>query len=318
VEEIQSTGYYALGNDKVLLPYHSLAGFNPGHLVWDDFLPIYTLLSIFGLVSKELVLMRMNVEPTMWASCQTQYSKCAPIIEKFYPLLGTDIQKVSTQNDTQFEIQGEKKSKYICAPNGAAGMGMLTDHGLKLHGWIPEDYETMHNHGRGASVYAFRNWMMENIGIAPETKKIHNAPYKIVFSTASSSQQNRNMTFEKHAQLLEEKLGSKYNIVVIEVVLSQMSLEDQIELVSGGSIFITVCGGGALTAMFLPKGAALFAYFNEDDIYGTPARLDWDLLNNMGYIRSHWLPTRPGEHDFDAFVKLVDHELDVISHTNDV
>ena len=25
----------------------------------------------------------------------------------------------------------------------------------------------------------------------------------------------------------------------------------------------------------------------------------------------------PGQHDYDAFVKLVEHELDVISHTND-
>jgi hypothetical protein len=84
--------------------------------------------------------------------------------------------------------------------------------------------------------------------------------------------------------------------------------------------------------MFLPKGASLFTYFHETDGNGgTPARLDWDLLNNLGYLRVHWLPrprsgaktkrgkTMPGprQSDFDAFVKLVEHELDVISHTND-
>lgn len=33
--------FYALPSDVVMIPFHSLASFNPGHLVWDDFLPIY-------------------------------------------------------------------------------------------------------------------------------------------------------------------------------------------------------------------------------------------------------------------------------------
>lgn len=36
--------FYALSSDVVMIPFHSLASFNPGHLVWDDFLPIYSKL----------------------------------------------------------------------------------------------------------------------------------------------------------------------------------------------------------------------------------------------------------------------------------
>jgi hypothetical protein len=36
--------FYVLPKDVVLIPFHSLASFNPGHLVWDDFLPLYSTL----------------------------------------------------------------------------------------------------------------------------------------------------------------------------------------------------------------------------------------------------------------------------------
>lgn len=137
VEEIVNSGYYQLQTDKVLIPWHSMAGFNPGHLVWDDFLPLFTLLTSFDLLQKELVLIRYDLTLAQWASCQRQYTKCAPILKKFLPLIGTQLDKTTNQNETALVLKGEQKSKYVCAPNGAAGLGMLSDHGLKLHGWSP-------------------------------------------------------------------------------------------------------------------------------------------------------------------------------------
>lgn len=77
--------------------------------------------------------------------------------------------------------------------------------------------------------------------------------------------------------------------------------------------------------MFLPQGASLFVYFNEEEKGGdTSPRLDWDLLNNLSYLRVHWLPRPqawfdksppPQEADYEAFIRLIDHELDIISHT---
>lgn len=338
-DELKKRGYYMLQTDKVLLPFHSMAGFNPGHLVWDDFLAIYKLLTSFDLLEKEMVIIRYDLSLPMWASCQRQWKRCQPILKKFLPLIGTELAKTSTQNSTLLNVlhRGDDalKSKYVCSPNGAAGMGLLSDHGFKLHGWQPSDYEYAFNVGQGGTIYQFRNWMMTNIGIEPNNnvgKEIYKAPYRILFSEGSSSHRNRRVSFKQHSQLLQDRLGKKYELDVRIVKLSSMSLKEQIELTTGTSIFITVCGGGAVTAMFLPKGASLLAYFNEmDGDKETPARLDWDLLNNMGYIRVHWLPrptsgrlTRrgrgmpgPQSHDFEAFVRLVDHELDIISHLKD-
>ena len=92
------------------------------------------------------------------------------------------------------------------------------------------------------------------------------------------------------------------------------------EIASQTSIFITGCGGGAVTATFLPKGASVILYYVEDGGVrnnkntGTPARLDWDLFNNFGYLKVHWLPkgTMQSETDLKALAVLVQHELDAM------
>lgn len=330
-DEIVKSGYYTLHPETVLVPFHSFAAHNPGHLVWDDFLPLYTLLSSFQLEHRKLIPVLYFKENSLWATTQRLWDRSQPILKKFLPLLGASIDQISSQNDTKIDLFENKKSKYVCGPRGAAGIGMLTDHGLKLHGWRPKDYEMTHNIGRGGTIYAFRNWMMEHIGIQPEEHKIHNAPYRIIFSMSSSNTSSRRESFQRHEKHLKEYIAPKYNVDIQMVTLSKMTLSEQIELMAGTSILITVCGGGAVTATFLPKGSSLFVYFNEDDgHFRTPARLDWDFLNNMGHVRTHWLPkakptksrrsgTLRGPTDIDmlAFEKLIAHELDVISHTND-
>lgn len=69
-DETDVVSYYELPPDSVLVPFHSFNGANPGHLVWDDFLPIYTLLHMFQLVNnkdnddnndRELLLLRYDL-----------------------------------------------------------------------------------------------------------------------------------------------------------------------------------------------------------------------------------------------------------------
>lgn len=318
-DEVVKSGYYTLHPETVLVPYHSFAGHNPGHLVWDDFLPLYTLLSSFQLEDRTIVPVLYFTKNALWASTQKNWIKCQPMLKKFLPLLGASLDQISSQNDTKIDLFENKKSKYVCGPRGASGLGMLTDHGLKLHGWKPQDYAMTHNIGRAGSIYAFRNWMMHHIGIKPEEHKIHNAPHRIVFSVSSSFSPTRSASFQSHFDHLKQYIAPKYNVDIQMVNLSKMKLSEQIELMAGTSILITMCGGGAVTATFLPKGASLFVYFNEQDGHGrTPARLDWDFLNNMGHVRTHWLPrakpTRatgsttlvaPDEIDMIAFEKLI-------------
>ena len=72
--------------------------------------------------------------------------------------------------------------------------------------------------------------------------------------------------------------------------------------------------------MFLPRGSSAFLYYVENGGVeknvktGAPAMLDWDIFNNMAWIRSHWMPIKrmQEQEEIDAFVKLVGHELDIM------
>ena len=96
------------------------------------------------------------------------------------------------------------------------------------------------------------------------------------------------------------------------------SAREQIKLISQTNVFITVCGGGAMTATFLPKDSTLIVYYQQTGGFNffsfnfthTPAILDWDLFNNASYLRVHWLPiegmdTKEGQ---EMLLSLIQHE----------
>jgi hypothetical protein len=328
----QLAQYYELPPQTVMIPFHSMNAANPGHLVWDDWLPIYTLLTMFQVLpgDPQLLLMRYILpgEKGLWASCDVNEERtqdCHNLQRKFLPLMvGTDAayqEEMPTNHNFDFHVihpqqQQSSSSTLVCAKRGLAGIGGLTDHGTeKLHGWEDKDYEVTQNHGRGGMLYEFRNFMVQNLGLA----MIHaqTPPFRIVFSEASSSAGHRNLYFTKHKQLVQSSFHSNY-VLVESYVMSELSLQQQVEIASQTSIFITMCGGGAVTSMFLPRGSSVIMFYLE---YGgmeggrpsnNPARLDWDLFNNLAYLKVHWLPKGTMQHDDDlrAFLLLIQHELD--------
>ena len=323
-------GYYELSEDKVLVTFHSMAAVNVGHLMWDDFFPIFTLMNMFQMEKNDLVLVRYvlkNRPRALWATCDLRgktLDLCNSFFKKFLPLMGVKSDVQFTTNDSSLNISiGPQKSKYVCAPKAAAGIGMLSDHGLKLHGWVKKDYEQTHNIGRGPVMYEFRNYMMRNIGLDPTPKVRSMLPRRIVFSILSSTDPERSTRFTAQIAALKSAFKGDNTVLVEEYEFSHLALQKQVEVAATASVLITACGGGAFTSMFLPSGAGLVLYYpdkprshKKGGHHGDPARLDWDFLNNMGYARVHWLPISlmNSEHDLDMLVKLVMHELETISH----
>ena len=120
------------------------------------------------------------------------------------------------------------------------------------------------------------------------------------------------MDFTSQRILLEHELRDE-NVEVTTVVLKDMSLHEQVQLATETNIFISGCGGGAVTATFLPKGATAIIFFNEvggrrqNKDTGLPARLDWDLFNHLSYIRVLWFPstTMYKKHDLKILLEIV-------------
>lgn len=338
VDADQSLSYYELPSNVILIPFHSMNGANPGHLVWDDFLPVYNLLSMFQLTnkSKDLLLMRYILKNEqgngdlrenshgLWASCDWNDEKkvlCIKMFKKFLPLmlgLNPIHDELVTSESFNLEVGGRsnEESTIICAKHGLAGIGALTDHGTsKLHGWEDRDYQLTHNHGRGGLMYEFRNFMLKNMEIPIALD--HKPPFRIIFSEKSSDIGHRNFDFSVQKEWLKQTFHPSY-VTVESYVFSKMTLKEQLEIASQASIFITSCGGGAITSMFMPRGSSVIMYYLEDGgvvgnkLTGKPARLDWDLFNNLAYLKVHWLPagTMKTESDTKSLIFLIQHELE--------
>lgn len=349
--------YYALDDDVVLVPFHSFAGHNVGHLLWDDFLPIYTLLRIFGFLEdgdsagrqRPLLLLRVDTLPLLYASCEVRRNKrmgCAKNFEKFLPLMGVDPKSFTTLKQIQLTRSsisgggaapsdsaaggGDDNNRIpafpICARHAAAGIGMLTDHGLNDHGWEPSPADVVQNVGRGPMLYQFRNHMLRNMNlpVVPllQSDRQTDQPFHIVLNAHSSRDPERDVDFQQQQQMLSEAFPT---VQVSVVRLSDYTLQDQMELISQKTnIFVSTCGGGSMTGFFLPRGASIILYYAEKSgfnfhkyaLTGGPAILDWDLFNNLGYIRTHWLPigTMNTMEGLESLIYLIRHEMDVVSN----
>lgn len=349
-DSLQS-GYYKLPKDLVWVPFHSMAGHNVGHLLWDDFYPIFRLLRLWNLLPSradggnndrghQLLLFRQKLPPdqTLYATCDIRRNKrmqCKHNFLQFVSIMGMDPSTFSSSRD--FQWNSSSGPSFVCSETAVAGIGLLTDHGLADHGWdttttTTEYLQVPHNLGHGRDLFAFREYILDNTLGSEQVvalQRQRGEKRRIVFSVESSKDWDRRLNFTQHQKALHAHLD--LNRVTVEAHrLWQLSLEDQLRLAVQTDVFVTVCGGGSMTATFLPRGATLIVFYNPTGGYDyahgirnhQPARLDWDLLNHAAsHLRVHWMPitettrdetARDNDRDLDIFVELIRHELQVM------
>jgi hypothetical protein len=164
-----------------------------------------------------------------------------------------------TNQNITFQTNDKPKSKYICARRGVAGMGSLTDHGTqKSHGWQSRDYQITHNVGRGGyHFFQFRNVMMNKCRYThhdhADTAIQYRLFHQTTFGFSAPNSRFANDIFRRRGRLLQ----------IHDHVLQNMALTHQLQLASTASIFISVVGGCAVTAMFVPRGSSLILYYEH-------------------------------------------------------
>ena len=282
-----------------------------GHLIWDDFLGIYSLLDIFDQADDNLMLTHM-VRPATKDFDGDKPLPDSDIMRKFIPLMGNhnyDFQTLEGNYKLKLqgkEVKGDNKRHVICADNGLIGSGLFSDHGdHHWHGQVSTDYEYPHNHGRGGQFRRFRQWMMEHIGVDPNTP-IQRNPYLIVVSESSSRKKDRgHVKFEAQIAALKQNVGDR--AIVKSVQLRKLSLVEQVELFSRTAVFVSVVGGATVSGTFLPKGASVI-------LYTWKSTLDWDFWNNFPQIKAHWIRIADMDDDFylNGLVEIVQNQLDYL------
>ena len=322
-------GFYMLPSNVLMIPFHSHGAIDAVQVLLDDFLPIFTIMNIFDYLDRQPVLIRHAILPSqtkpLWESCDSQEqskNRCQTFFTNLLPLMRTSWDQMSTTQDFRLELkEGETKSKYVCSERGVAGLGMVTDHGLKKNGWEVEDYETMHNIGRGDALYQFRNYLMLNMGFSRSQIKLNllgrgDKRHKIVVSHLSSQSDE---PWNDYLVEVDSTLKSLNSVIVKPADFLHTNVKEQTDLVHDASIMITSAGSGAVTAMFLPRGSSLIIYYDDEFSEGEhveSGHLDWDFWNNLSYLRVHWLPIRRmyKSKDTNTLLHLIQAEIKYMEH----
>jgi hypothetical protein len=307
-------GYYELPSDIVWVPIRTqnVHIFNPGHLIWDYYLPIFTLLSMFGLEDSKTPLV-VDINP-FCTELKDKRNGCFKRMTKFLALVGTAPGTIASrlQHNTSFSFNASH-SETICVRHAVAGTGMLNDHGRNKHGSLAADYAAMRNVGRGPEFYRFRNFMLRNMGIGEAS--VLTAPFQIVLSLNSSSNPTRMYGFEAQIAKLQESFDAA-DVVVRPLVLADLPLKQQLQVVSETAVYISVMGGSAVFASFLPRGSTVVLFFNDAHDWVIdeetrepilPVKMDWDFFNNAAYLQVHWFPvsTMNTEADMKVLVSTI-------------
>jgi hypothetical protein len=139
-----TSSYYRMKDEYIFIPFHSMAGHNVGHLIWDDLYAIYTALRLRNYIdpndihsnthrhqNQKFLLLRHVLEesnnndsklkqqpqPQLYANCDIRRNKriqCKENFERFLPLFGnTNVQTFYTSKTSQLNVINHEATKNI-------------------------------------------------------------------------------------------------------------------------------------------------------------------------------------------------------------
>jgi hypothetical protein len=371
-----------LDDQILLLPFHSMAGHNVGHLLWDDLFSLYCLIRAHGLqqhyLQQRLLLIRQslptnhnnneingrnnNNETYLYANCDIRRNKrlaCQENFVRFLPYFG-GVDPATFSSTNQVKVTGQVD--VVCARTALAGLAYWTDHGTADHGWdfvvdsdshrtggettnvvandeagttgaaAPENRHVSsspHNLARGKLFYDFGQYLRSHHHRAlPNVRQSNrhstaeqSTKQYITFSIESSRDVSRRLDFAQQIDALKQVYGvvDHNHDPVRSFLFRDLSIDEQMSVAATTRIFVTVCGGGAMTVTFLPRDTSVIVFYDDTggldfstlQSNGRPARLDWDLLTNASHLRVHWLPIhRMNEPAYlRLFQTLIVHEM---------
>jgi hypothetical protein len=227
----------------------------------------------------------------------------------------------TNQGVTISHDKNTRRRRMICASQGAAGIGMLTDHGLSRHGLSAKDYSTIRNTGRGPLLYKFRNYILKHVLPQPQQhqqqqqqqpqdqstdrrQKASSPPFTI---TVALNDEPGTVTSTLMAQALQSGFQKQddnqqhHSLVTIQT-LPLAPLEQHLDATViqkqaiQSQVWVTRAGDGSWPAFFLPRDATLVLLYDEMETVKDgkkqqqrkPAMHHFDLWNHASHLKVHW------------------------------
>lgn len=316
-------------SNAVFLLYKTFSSHQLGHFVWDDLLALFSLLDLFGLTSQEhdhvdddeqhqqqsyqpIPFFVENVPLDKWDKriarrigiggrdleyrCSPwnfrTWKACRQVYAKYFaPLFGIatkedgDILRTGNWHRNFDNTTGNATThitaptEYILLPTVLAGTGRLNFFGCEGECSL----------GRGPQFWRFRNFLWNNL-FPHESKATTQPPPKgyITFALPmGTSRETRVCKFKREIAWAMATYGER---AVRVVDMSSLDIHDQAKLMRDTAVLFTNHGGGGVTSMFLPRGAAAFVYWHKD------RRFEHNYYESQGYFRPVWVSV--GERPF--------------------
>ena len=242
-------------------------------VLWDIYLPVYTLLELFDLQAEPFRLLLLDREESNNNNnycTRKQLEEYADAME-----LSMNDTIVSTHGDLSLHTN-TKQDKFVCYQRSVMGMGAHADHQVdrsnkKQEHQYQEDKilkNTPPNHiRRETNLRGFRNFLLQKMKVTPQRRT---NPCIVAYSSSIAS------------TAAEEWIPSISGIEFMEFSPDSSTLRQQMQVTTKATILILASNQEDKTAaFFLPEGATL--------ILVGEAQEDWDLWSNNALLRVHLL-----------------------------
>ncbi len=229
--------------------WHHWASMNLGHLIWEDFVGIWTSLSIFGDYpgSTNFMVLTKDFE------CDAH---CLRLSNEILEALGG---KVHGPAELYFEAEASSNNvQHVCFD--LIG-GALTK------AFVGSEVRSRH-FGRETLLYSLRDHLLLQMGVDP---RLPARTHHIVITNKTNSEFTNSAANNHRAIVniaeIDQILRQQYPLVKVSVVeWHTLSLKQNLQLLSTVTVLITPCGGVSTLLPFLPVGshALVMDYLNLD------------------------------------------------------
>eukprot|EP00656_Telonema_subtile_P049934 TRINITY_DN632_c0_g1_i4.p1 TRINITY_DN632_c0_g1~~TRINITY_DN632_c0_g1_i4.p1 ORF type:complete len:634 (+),score=105.01 TRINITY_DN632_c0_g1_i4:91-1992(+) len=175
----------------------------------------------------------------------------------------------------------------LCFDTVLAGVGLLTEHCTdnSAHGDMPDTIEeqpTYCNAGRGGHFWRFRVHTLKMIG-AMDKPCVRGKPLQVLWSIRASSTFDRfegdaERNWFSHARKFKSKLG-----IVKTHKAKELSMLEQVQDTADSAVMVTLGGGGASHALWLPRGGTLIIVSPID------LKDDFVLWAHLSHVTVRWV-----------------------------
>jgi hypothetical protein len=265
---------------------------NAGHLMLDNFMPMMLLRETFPTIEDPIVLLRDSCDPRSPfhdVSTDNDPGDCYSTLAKFFPLLSSRHNYISLLNVTQ-----QTTSRWSCFESVIAGTGSFSFHSSTI--------------GRSAMWTHFRSNAYSLYNIPPGSLQIREIRIGMHVKTVTEGHGRTidptdiDLFWKDIQELLPPCVIRTVPVKFIQFRLPDLSIDEQVGLLSSLHIFITPGGSSAFSSVFLRDNAVLITFplcSRQNSL--TCDSFEYPILssNPNVHVRMYWVKNSTSEVRWD-------------------